>query len=59
MARPVLRVIASLLIPIVEIAPNVEFNARFNGKFVRADAPVDFGLLAGVEAINVDKLGEC
>ena len=56
MPTPKLRIITTLLIPKVQISPDVEFDARFDGDLVGADAPEDFRFFARVEAVDVDEL---
>lgn len=57
MARSEFRTVSGLLVDEVEVAPDVESDVGFDGEFVGADAPVDFGLFARVEAVDVDELG--
>lgn len=53
---PELRVISTLLVDKIEVAPDVELDASFKREFKAADAPVDLGLLARIESIYVDEL---
>src|SRR5215208_3040782 len=48
-------VIARFLEGVVEVSVDEELDALFDGDLVAADGPVGFGLLAGVEPVDVDE----
>src|ERR1700743_3384674 len=50
-------VISRLLEPVVQVSVDEEFDSFFDGYLVTADRPVSFGLLAGVEPVDVDERG--
>src|ERR1700722_2752154 len=49
------RVISRLLEPVVQVSIDEEFDSFFDGYLVTADRPVSFGLLAGIEPVDVDE----
>ncbi len=50
-----LRVVAALLVAVIQVAENKELDARFNGQLIRTNRPIGFRLFAAVETINVDE----
>jgi hypothetical protein len=49
------RVIARFLQRVVEVSVDEELDARLESDLIAADGPVGFGLLTGVEPIDVDE----
>src|ERR1700722_13910399 len=49
------RVVSRFLEPVVQVSIDEEFDSFFDGYLVSADRPVGFGLLAGVEPVDVDE----
>src|ERR1700722_3345510 len=49
------RVISRFLEPVVQVSIDEEFDSFFDGYLVTADRPVGFGLLAGIEPVDVDE----
>src|ERR1700722_11832934 len=49
------RVISRFLEPVVQVSIDEEFDSFFDGYLVTADRPVSFGLLAGIEPVDVDE----
>src|ERR1700733_4893879 len=49
------RVIPRFLEPVVQVSIDEEFDSFFDGYLVTADRPVSFGLLAGIEPVDVDE----
>src|SRR5277367_281327 len=49
------RIISRFLEPVVQVSIDEEFDSFFDGYLVTADRPVGFGLLAGIEPVDVDE----
>lgn len=50
-----LGIIAALFVGVVEVAMHVELDAFLNGEFIGTDRPVDLGLLAAVEPVDLPR----
>ncbi len=57
MSRSIPGIVSAFLVSEIKVSPNVEFDAGFDGEFVRSDAPEYFGLFSGIKAIDVYELG--